>query len=158
MKMTGFGLRNYIKQNINAGFMRLKMEIRIAQMSDLNFLENYDKHITKNILIKQIKESHILIANEESESIGWLRYNLFWDCIPFMNLLHILQKHRGKGYGKILTLEWEKAMKDQGYCVVMTSTQANEASQHFYRKLGYVDVGGFMPPHEPFEIILMKQI
>ena len=40
----------------------------------------------------------------------------------------------------------------------MTSTQANETSQHFYRKLGYRDMGGFTPFGEEYEIIMGKQL
>jgi ribosomal protein S18 acetylase RimI-like enzyme len=134
------------------------MEIRTAQLLDFTLLENYDNHIRKDILMKQIEDKHIMIAEQNSSFLGWLRYNLFWDSIPFMNMLFFLDEYRGKGYGTILILEWEKEMKAQGYNIVMTSTQANEYSQHFYRKLGYSDVGGFMPPDEPLELILLKHI
>ena len=29
---------------------------------------------------------------------------------------------------------WEAEMKNQGFCMVMTSTQVDESAQHFYRK------------------------
>ena len=134
------------------------MEIRIAQLFDFELLKNYDKHIFKDILMKQIKDKHIMIAEEDSTFLGWLRYNLFWDSIPFMNMLFFLDGYRGKGYGTALTLEWGKVMKAKGYDAVMTSTQVNECAQHFYRKLGYTDIGSFMPPEEPLELILLKHI
>lgn len=134
------------------------MDIRIAQLSDFKLLENYDKHIGKDILLKQIEDKHIIIAEEDSSFLGWLRYNLFWDSIPFMNMLFFLDEYRRKGYGTVLALEWEKSVKMQGYNSVMTSTQANEYAQHFYRKLGYKDIGGFALPDEPLELILLKHI
>ena len=49
-------------------------------------------------------------------------------------------------------------MREQGYAAVMTSTQANEAAQHFYRHLGYQDIGGFLLPGEAFELVLHKAL
>jgi len=49
-------------------------------------------------------------------------------------------------------------MVEKGYGTAMTSTQANETSQHFYRKLGYRDMGGFTPFGEEYEIIMGKQL
>ena len=96
---------------------------------------------------------------EQGDGIaGWLRYNLFWDSIPFVNLLFLLDDFRGQGYGKELMLYWEHEMASRGFQWVMTSTQANECAQHFYRKLGYEDAGGFLPPGEPLELVLMKKL
>jgi len=36
-------------------------------------------------------------------------------------------------------LFWENEMRKLGYKMVMTSTQINEETQHFHRKLGHVD-------------------
>ena len=57
---------------------------------------------------------------------------------------------------------WEQDMREQGYGLVMTSTQVNEEAQHFYRKLGYRDCGGFVvdiPGYEqPMEMIMIKAL
>ena len=53
-------------------------------------------------------------------------------------------------------------MKSQGYGMLMTSTQIDEEAQHFYRKLGYKDCGGFVidiPRYEqPMEMFFIKGI
>ncbi|MCS4464928.1 hypothetical protein JTT01_16190 [Clostridium botulinum] len=49
-------------------------------------------------------------------------------------------------------------MKSKGYELVMTSTLSNEQAQHFYRKLGYKDVGSLLLDDEPLEIIFTKSI
>ena len=55
---------------------------------------------------------------------------------------------------------WEREMAALGHDMVMTSTQSDETAQHFYRKLGYRDSGGFttdIPGHEqPLELIFIK--
>ena len=53
-------------------------------------------------------------------------------------------------------------MKSQDYGMLMTSTQVDEEAQHFYRKLGYKDCGGFVvdvPGYEqPMEMIMIKAV
>ena len=89
---------------------------------------------------------------------GWLRWNLFWDAIPFMNMLYVLEKHRGMGIGTRLAAYWEDLMRVRKASLVLTSTQSDEPAQHFYRKNGYVDCGCLLLPDTPLEIILRKAL
>ena len=134
------------------------VKIRFAEESDLEILTRNDKHISAEILKRKISDKNILIAEMDEKFAGWLRYNLFWDEIPFMNMLFVFEKFRGIGIGGKLVREWEKFMSEQGHKTLLTSTQANEYAQHFYRKLGYKDLGGFTPFGEEYEIILGKQM
>lgn len=134
------------------------VKIRLAEEEDFEILHQNDKHISAEILKKKISDKNILIAEIDDRFVGWLRYNLFWDEIPFMNMLFVLEKFRGIGIGEKLVREWEFFMSEQGYKFLLTSTQANEYAQHFYRKLGYKDLGGFIPFGEEYEIILGKQL
>ena len=77
-------------------------------------------------------------------------------------MLFIDWDSQGKGYGRELVRHWEDDMKAQGYDMLLTSTQADENAQHFYRKLGYQDCGGFViniSGHEqPLELFLIKRL
>ena len=53
---------------------------------------------------------------------------------------------------------WENEMKEKGYLNVLTSTLSNEEAQHFYRKMGYKEIGGFNYLDEPLEIIFQKKL
>ncbi len=134
------------------------VKIISAQEIHFSFLEEHDKHISNEILKNKIKNGEILIILLKNKCIGWLRFSLFWDEIPFMNMLYLLYDHRRKGYGKLLVSYWEKIMIAKGFNRFLTSTQANEDAQHFYRKQGYTDIGGFIFPFEPLEIMLMKDM
>jgi ribosomal protein S18 acetylase RimI-like enzyme len=94
----------------------------------------------------------------DNKLIGWLRYNLFWDNIPFMNMIYVIEDYQLKGYGKALVSFWENEMSKKGCQNVLASTLSNEEAQHFYRKLGYKDIGGFTFSNEPFEILFHKEI
>jgi ribosomal protein S18 acetylase RimI-like enzyme len=126
--------------------------IRYAGSNDYFWLKEHDKHISEN----KIENKEVYIAVENGTIIGWLRYNLFWDSVPFMNMIYFLEEYRKKGIGKRLVKYWEEDMKQKGYNNVLTSTQSNEEAQHFYRKIGYIEIGGFKYFNDPYEILFQK--
>lgn len=134
------------------------MLIRIAELKDFDLIKQYDKHIPETELTNALKLGRIIIAEANNDFIGWLRYNYFWDNTPFMNMLYVLDKYRNKGYGKALVEYWEEKMRRLGFDSVLTSTPSNESSQHFYNKLGYKTIGGFLMSNEPYELILAKEL
>lgn len=134
------------------------MRIRIGNVEDIEIIGVMDKHISKDELENIINLKRVYILEEEDKFIGWLRYNLFWDNTPFMNMLYILEEYRGQGFGKLAVEVWEEEIKSLGYKTVLTSTASNEYAQHFYNKLGYKTIGGFTLGEDPFEIILSKEI
>lgn len=137
-------------------------DIRYATAADEEFWFSLDRHLAKSEFenIAALKRGYILIRDETP--IGILRYNLFWDSIPFCTLLFIKKQYRGQGFGKELMSFWESEMKTNSYGMIMTSTQADEDAQHFYRKLGYHDAGSLIisvPGYEqPMEIFLIKSL
>ena len=134
------------------------MRIKYAKRNDFSWLKENEVHISEDVLNRKIKNKEIYIIEENSIIIGWLRYNYFWDNIPFLNMIYILDEHRGKGYGRKLIEYWEIEMKIKGYSNVLTSTLSNEEAQHFYKRLGYNDIGGFKLFEEPYEIIFYKKL
>lgn len=133
-------------------------EIRYATIADKELLLSKDSHIKENIWIDTINNKREIIMLVDGKFAGWLRWNLFWDEIPFMNMLYFLEEYRGNGYGTQIVKFWESEMIKLGYDKVMTSSQANESAQHFYRKLGYRDAGGFFPFCNDFEIVFTKEL
>lgn len=134
------------------------MDIRIAGNEHLDILSKYDRHIARTELKNSLMLGRVYIAEEDGKIIGWLRYSLFWDNTPFMNMLYFLENHRQKGHGRAMVDYWEKQMLALGYRCVMTSTASDEYAQHFYVKSGYRAVGGFNYQNDPYEIIFMKDL
>ena len=134
------------------------MEIRYAGPGDVEMIAEYDEHISKDELKNAIAMKRIILLFIGGEYAGWLRFNLFWDNIPFMNLLFLFEEYRRKGFGKELVGFWEREMAELGYRFVMTSSLSDEEGQFFYRKLGYTDWGALVLPGEPLEIIFYKKI
>ena len=121
-----------------------------------------DRHLSEAEFDKKVRDQQGYVLFADGEPIGLLRYNLFWDNTPFCTLLFVDWEKQKQGFGQYLMEYWEKDMKTKGYGMVMVSTQVDEAAQHFYRKLGYKDCGGFVldiPGYEqPMELIMAKAI
>jgi ribosomal protein S18 acetylase RimI-like enzyme len=132
--------------------------VRLATEQDLDFLEQHDWHLQRAVLQDKIQRKEVFVIEKDSQLIGWARYNLFWDLLPFLTMIHILEAHRRKGFGAQLIRSWEEAMKAQGHRLVLTSTQSDEAGQFFYRKVGYRDVGVLLLPNEAGELMLVKEL
>ncbi|MGX7351756.1 hypothetical protein RU97_GL001174 [Enterococcus canis] len=133
------------------------MEIRKAEEKDITTLNRLDVHVTETKLDELVLLEQVYVVTEGEKIVGWLRYNFFWDEIPFMNMLFFDEAYRGKGYGTRLVCRWEEDMKMKGYKEVMTSTVAEETAQHFYYSLGYHSIGGFTLSGTEYELILCKQ-
>ncbi|EPZ53086.1 GNAT family N-acetyltransferase [Alicyclobacillus acidoterrestris] len=135
------------------------MRIGFATESDYEYIKARDKHILENLILTKIKANEIyIVRNEQGFNVGLMRYGYFWDNTPFMNLIWIEEQYRGKGIGKQLVQLWEQDMRRKGFKFVMTSTRSDEDSQHFYRKLGYRDVGCLLLETQPLEVILIKAL
>lgn len=138
------------------------IEIRYVRNEDKEFWYGLDRHLPEEEFVKKVRDRRGYVLEEEGRPIGVLRYNLFWDNTPFCTMLYVDRECQGKGYGKKLMEYWEADMKSQGYGMVLVSTQVDEEAQHFYRKLGYKDCGGFVvdiPGYEqPMEMFLVKAI
>ena len=136
------------------------LNIRYAQMVDIDKWKEIDKHINTKELKNQINLRRAWLIFYDNEIVGVLRYNLFWDTIPFLTMIHLTEGYKGRGIGTQVMNYWESEMKKQHHKMVMTSTQIDEEAQHFYRKLGYVERGSLFldgtPFHQPQEVIFIK--
>ena len=138
------------------------IEIRYVQAKDKAFWYGLDKHLPEHEFYNKIREKQGYVLLVDNQPVGLLRYHLFWDNTPFCAMLFIEPHNQKKGYGKLLMEHWEKDMKAQGYGMLLLSTQADEEAQHFYRKLGYKDCGGFVIDvkgyEQPMELFFIKGI
>ena len=135
------------------------MIILNATENDLPQILTYDRHISRERLARCIRDGLVYVLRTQNTLIGVLRYNLFWETIPFLNLLYIDEAHQNKDLGRRMMAHWERAMQLQGYSHVLLSTQADETAQFFYEKLGYRRAGAFYhPAQDAEELIYLKDL
>ncbi len=147
------------------------MIIELAQSKDKAKIAKLDRHIPSSRLGECISNGQVYVLKDDSIKnggqnhrlkdpvVGVLRYSLFWQTIPFLDLLYIDEAYRNRGFGTEMMQKWEKQMRLLKYQYVMTSTQADEDAWKFYEKLGYNKTGGFFPPKQDVEEwIYVKQL
>ena len=135
------------------------MEIRLADSKDKQKIIKYDNHIHHNKVGECIWNQLVYVLCDEKKIVGVLRYSLFWQSIPFLDLLYIDEDYRGKGYGRQMMEHWESVMQRMKYKYVMLSTQEDETAKYFYEKLGYRRIGAFLPPEQDAdEIMYLKTL
>lgn len=134
--------------------------IRHVMEKDKSFWYSLDRHMPEREFVLKVRDKRGYIICDDNKPIGVMRYNLFWDNTPFLTLIYFEESYRRKGFGRKAMFHWEEEMRNLGYEVIMTSTQVDEESQHFYRKLDYKDAGCLVlntpPLEQPLEMFLLK--
>ena len=136
--------------------------IRYAEKGDEEAWYALDRHLPVPMFEEKVRYRRGYVCTAGEKVVGVLRYNLFWDNTPFCTMLYIDAGYRGRGCGRLMMEHWERDMKVAGYGMLMTSTQVDEDAQHFYRRLGYKDCGGFVVDvlgyAQPMEMIMVKAV
>ena len=132
--------------------------IRYVSKDDKSFWFSLDRHMCENELELKIRDNRGYVICDGDKPIGVMRYNLFWDNTPFLNLIELEKSYQGKGFGKQAMEYWENEMCGLGYETVMTSTLSDEQAQFFYRKIGYKDSGCLLLKNESLEILFVKYL
>lgn len=135
------------------------MEIRTAVPADLDGIRRYDCHISSARLADCVHRGLVNVLAADGRIVGVLRWNLFWQSLPFLDLLFLDDAFRNRGWGTKMMAHWEIAMGSQGFTDVLLSTQEDETAKFFYEKLGYTRCGSFLPPDQDVpELIYRKEL
>jgi ribosomal protein S18 acetylase RimI-like enzyme len=134
------------------------MKIRPAVAKDKKQILQYDCHICHNKVGACIYNGLVYVLCDGDRIVGVLRYNLFWQSIPFLDLIYIDEAYRSQGWGSKMMADWEERMQRMGYHYVMLSTQEDETAKFLYEKIGYRRIGAFLPPEQDAdEIMYLKE-
>lgn len=138
----------------------MQLSILYATFEDIEYLRKHDTHLSLDRVKKKVFDNEVIIAKYGENYLGWLRFGYFWDFIPFINMIVINDAYQKQGVGSRLVQFWEDEMYFKYHHeMVMTSTQADETAQHFYRKLGYRDAGALFEVNDgPAEIFLIRKL
>lgn len=138
------------------------LEMRPARPEDTAFWRTLDAHIAPQELARKLRDRRAFVLWRDGDPVGVLRYGLLWDTAPFLTLLYLQDGCRRQGLGRMAMEQWERELREQGYDIAFVSTQADEEAQHFYRRLGYRDVGAIVMDvpgyQQPPELFLVKAL
>ncbi len=127
------------------------MELKSVTDRDKEFVMGLDQHVDDRGYANRVYTKFGYVIWEGNRRVGVLSHCILWDKVPFMNFLFVDEEYRRKGLAGQAVLSLENEMKNQGYQMVLISTQADEGAQHLYRKLGYIDCGGLVFHNTPFD-------
>ena len=103
------------------------MIIELAQRKDKPKIAKLDCHIPPSHLGECIYNDQVYVLKDDSIKnggqnhrlkdpvVGVLRYSLFWQTIPFLDLLYLDAAYRHQGFGTQMMNRWEETMKKRGY-------------------------------------------
>jgi len=81
----------------------MNTSVQFAELKHLAWLVQNDYHIGRNIMEKKILSKQILVITLNKEVVGWLRFSLFWDMIPFILLHPYISLRKHKSYHLVYT-------------------------------------------------------
>ena len=90
------------------------MIIRHGRSEDFPWLLSHDDGVGRQWIKQSIESGEYLVAEQNVELIGFLRFSRFWGKIPYMEMIRVLPEHRRSGVGTALFHEWENAMIGEG--------------------------------------------
>ena len=136
------------------------MEVKRITEMDREFAMQVDGRLTETAFRSRVYAGEGYVLWENGARVGLMEHCILWGKLPFLNLLHVTEPYRMRGFARAAVAAWEADMRAQGYRMALISTQADETAQHLYRKLGYVDCGGLgfcgTPLDQPLELFLRK--
>ena len=97
------------------------------------------------------------MLDDNGKILGVLRWNLFWQSLPFLDLIFLDDAICGRGWGARMMARWENNMASKGFGHVLLSTQEDETSKFFYEKLGYALCGDFLPPDQDARELMYRK-
>ena len=97
------------------------MDIRTAVPADLDGIRRYDRHIPVTRLEDCIRRGLVDVLEENGRIVGMLRWNLFWQSLPFLDLIFLDDALRGQGWGTKMMSRWESNMAALGFDHVLLS-------------------------------------
>jgi GNAT superfamily N-acetyltransferase len=136
----------------------MNVTLDYARPGDLDLLRQRCDHIAPPVLQAKIAAREVVVARHQGQIVGWMTTTLLWDLFPFINLLVVAEGHRRQGIGRQMVQFVESRARAAGASHLLTSSQADEEGQHFWRRMGFHDVGGLRLGDVPLEIFFAKAL
>jgi ribosomal protein S18 acetylase RimI-like enzyme len=130
--------------------------LRSATEADIAFLKALSPAEQEDVLRAQIRDGRLLIIEQVGEPAGFIKFYVLWETLPFIEVMVVRVDLRKRGIGRAAVRAWESEMARRSYRRVIVSAQADEAAQHFWRRIGYRDCGSLDLPGRPAELFLFR--
>ena len=152
----------------------MNVQIRIARKNEIDDCLNCIKHSdlwnayfksnqnAEKVIKNRIKSKQIYVAiNKNGKCIGVMGI-LDSGCFgkfPYLSILAVKRKYRGRGVGKILLGKFEEIGLENSNTIFLLVSDFNKKAKKLYKKIGYKKVGDIpnLFKNGVAESLLMKQ-
>ena len=121
-------------------------EITVAAESDIQDIHSVDNEFLSKRLAECIKEHRIFVLRSKGKVVGVMRYNLFLESIPCLDMLTLDSAYIEKGYIQKMLDYWEFRMRELGYGYVMTTMFTDRVENYSPETFAYQKMGAFSLP------------
>jgi len=132
--------------------------VELATVNDLPFLLASSSGLSPDRWRQKIAFGQVYVACDDGLQVGWLRYGMFRDEVPFLNGIHVVESHQERGVGEALLERWESDMRATGADFVLTAALQEDPSQFLYADRGYIDCGVILTPERGAESLFRKPL
>ena len=132
--------------------------LRTATERDFSFLRAFSAGPNDEMLRAQIRDGRLRIIESTGEPVGFLKFYVLWEVLPFIEVLMVREDWRRRGIGRDAVRSWEREMAAHSFQRALISTQADETAQEFWRRIGYRDCGALTLPGKPAELFMFYDI
>ena len=138
------------------------MDINFADESATGYLIKNDNHCKEDMILSKIKRKEYIIAKNNDEFVGFLRFGYLWSKIPYIEVIAVEDEHQRKGIGKAMLMFLEDHARKIGEKIILSSSEeAESAPQEWHKHMGFKKAGridDLKPVQESPEIIFIKKI
>ncbi len=114
---------------------------KYATENDLDWLLDNDD-VSKEWAARSVRHREYVIASENDNRVGFLRFSLFWGKFPYMDMIRILPDYQKQGVGTALFNFWQQEMNRQSHKLLLTSSEKDESQpQAWHIRNGFVKGG-----------------
>lgn len=118
-----------------------QLRIRFASTEDQTLCKRLDWRWPGTVEGK-IDDREYILAELGGQAIGFLRLEKLWGTIPYVGMIWLAAEHRGRGAGRAILAFLEQDLRANGYKMLLSSSQVNEAEpQAWHRAVGFHECG-----------------
>jgi N-acetylglutamate synthase-like GNAT family acetyltransferase len=115
--------------------------VRFANANDIDFV-SLDGFIPKETVARKIALNEVILAEIDSQPVGYLRLEYLWSMVPYIALITVLPSHRRGGTGKAMLNFTSAYLAESGHEWLYSSSQVDEPEpQAWHRHMGFEDCG-----------------
>jgi L-amino acid N-acyltransferase YncA len=141
------------------------VDTRLAIAADILAIQDVDRSLEQRVsdtgvLQAAIAGGRVAIALMGGEVAGYVRWEWFWDRIPYCVFARVQPAHQRSGAGRALYAFVEDGLRGRGCDFWLSSTEEpNDRSLRFHRALGFRLIGALSDlGQESREIFLRKDL